>query len=216
MMSPSHRAEVPRAAEPPAPSDPDELDFLVDRLAQEQADQATAREVAEDAAVDRPRAPLVGGEIETLHGTLEELRASIRWKVEGLGDEQASRRLVGSDTTVIGMLQHLADTERYWFRAILGAYPAEEVGYRWSQDHDAEAEWSLALDASLSRACEDYEDAIAASRAQLLGRDPEEELRAGPEVRTVRWVLAHMIAETARHAGQLDILTEQIDGRTGE
>ncbi|MFC7374117.1 DinB family protein [Brachybacterium sp. GCM10030267] len=242
-MSPSHRGEpvepagtpsAPMAPEPsvpdasvgpvtddpdgsaPAPPDSDELDVLVDRLAAEQALSADEEAPAAVAEGERPEPPLIAGEVETLAGFLDFLRATIVWKVEGLSDEQASARLVGSDTTVTGMIRHLADTERSWFREVLGGVPADEAGYAWSRGHDAEQEWSLEDGASLEEALADYRAATEASRAQLAGREPDEELRGTREARTVRWVLAHMVEETARHAGQLDILTELLDGRTGE
>lgn len=184
-----------------SPADPVEgLDDLTDRLAAEQ----------------RPEPPLLGGERETLEGFLDFLRATVLWKTEGLSDEQAARRLVDSETTVTGMLRHLADTERYWFREVLGGVPLADVGYSWSDGQDTSGEWTLPLGASLAEAREDYRSATEQSRAQLGARDPGKELRGGGEVRTVRWVLAHMVEETGRHAGQLDILVELLAGRTGE
>ncbi|GAA4529973.1 DinB family protein [Brachybacterium paraconglomeratum] len=197
------------------------LDDLVDRLAAEQrdavaAEQAQAQIDADEPAEQRPEPPLLGGERETLEGFLDFLRATVLWKTDGMSDEQAGRRLVGSETTVTGMLRHLADTERYWFREVLGGVPLEDVGYRWSDGHDTRSEWALPVGATLAEAREDYRSATEQSRAQLGGRDPGEELHGGGEVRTVRWVLTHMVEETGRHAGQLDILVELLAGRTGE
>ena len=165
---------------------------------------------------DRPEPPLNAGELETLEGFLEFLRATVLWKVEGLSDEQASRRLVGSGTTVTGMLRHLADTERYWFREVLGGVPRKDVGYRWSDGLETAGERDLQVGSALAEAVEDYRAAAKQSRAQLSGRTPEEQVHRGDEVRTVRWIVTHMVEETGRHAGQLDILTELLDGRTGE
>ncbi|MDN5899249.1 MAG: DinB family protein [Brachybacterium sp.] len=205
----------------PASSDGavEDLDTLVDRLAAEQSipETLTAEPAATDAAAEgRPEPPLLAGEQATLEGFLDFLRATLLWKAAPLSDEQAARRQVGSDTTVTGMLRHLADTERYWFREVLGGVPLEDVGYRWSDGHDTDGEWVLPAGASLQEALADYRSATEQSRSQLSGRQPEEELHGGNEVRTVRWVLTHMVEETARHAGQLDILVELLDGRTGE
>src|SRR5699024_2154367 len=76
-------------------------------------------------------------------------------------------------------------------------------------------EWRLEPGAALSEALADYTAACEHSRAQIAGRSGEEEVRALREVRTVRWVVTHMIAETSRHLGHLDVLTELLDGRTG-
>lgn len=197
----------------------EDLDTLVDRLAAEQAIAEEGPRAGADeplSAEDRPEPPLLAGELETLEGFLDFLRATIRWKARSLSDAQAARRLVGSDTTVTGMLRHLADTERYWFREVLGGVPLEDVGYRWSDGEDTAGEWHVPVGASLREALADYRGAIEQSRAQLGGREPGEEIHGGNAARTVRWVLVHMIEETARHAGQLDILVELLDGRTGE
>ncbi|MGO1683819.1 MAG: DinB family protein [Brachybacterium sp.] len=194
------------------------LDALVDRLAAEQQDIIAAAEEqpAADPGAQRPAPELLAGERETLEGFLDFLRATVLWKTDGLSDEQASRRLVGSGTTVTGMLRHLADIERYWFREVLSGAPIEDVRYRWSDGHDTSAEWDLPVAAALAEARDDYRSATEQSRAQLGGREPDEEVRGGGEARTVRWILTHMIEETARHAGHLDILAELLDGRTGE
>ncbi|ASK67192.1 mini-circle protein [Brachybacterium avium] len=197
----------------------EDLDTLVDRLAAEQSEPGAPAAGPAGTAAEadgRPEPPLLAGERETLEGFLDFLRATLLWKAAPLSDEQASRRLVGSDTTVTGMLRHLADTERYWFREVLGGVPLEDVGYCWSDGQDTDREWRLPAGASLRDALDDYRGATEQSRSQLAGREPEEELHGGNEVRTVRWVLTHMVEETARHAGQLDILVELLDGRTGE
>jgi uncharacterized damage-inducible protein DinB len=224
-MSPRHRAETARDAPRPVADDaaaaggaaePDVLDLLVTRLA---AEQAVAGDAAPPASGpgERPEPPLDAGELETLSGFLDFLRATIAWKVDGLTDDVAGARRLGSATTVTGMIRHLADTERYWFRKVLGAVPTEEVGYRWSDGHDTAREWAVPGGASLAEAVDDYRAATEQSRAQLVGRSPADQVRGGGmEARSVRWVLTHMIEETARHAGQLDILTELLDGRTGE
>ncbi|GAA1490034.1 DinB family protein [Brachybacterium sacelli] len=223
-MSPNHRAE-PEGAEvtadraaAEAPGAPDQLDVLVDRLADEQAALETA---SDDDAFgtlpgDRPEPPAVAGEMETLQGFLDVQRATVVRKVTGLSDEQAARRLVGSATTVTGVVRHLATSERFWFCQIVGGVPPEEVGYTRYEQSGPHGEWAVAQGASLEAALTDYAAAIDLSRSQLHGRDPDEELHAGEHLRSLRWVLIHMVEETARHAGQLDVLAELLDGRTGE
>lgn len=219
-MSPNHRAEPPDPGglDAPAatPDAPDELDVLVDRLADEQATTATEEARGTSDGEGRPAPPPIADEMDTLQGFLDFLRATIRWKVEGLSDEHASARMLGSATTVTGLVRHLADIERFWFQEVVGAVPAEEVGYSWSEGSGPSHAWEVADGASLADALADYEAATRLSRGRLHGRAAREELRRGSEVVTVRWVLAHMVEETARHAGQLDVLAELLDGRTGE
>lgn len=208
----------PPPAGSPADAPVEGLDALVDRLAAEQAhDGAAAEQVTSgDSGEERPTPPLVAPEGDTLVGFLDFLRATVLWKTAGLGDQQAARRLVGSETTVTGIIRHLADTERYWFREVLGGVPLEDVGYRWSDGHGTDREWAVDSGAALAEAQADYRAALEQSRAQLVGRDLSEELHGGGEVRSVRWVLTHMIEETGRHVGQLDILVELLDSRRGE
>ena len=219
-MSPASTSPPPSGPPPASTVEPpvEGLDALVDRLAAEQADSGAAVEhgAAEGPGAERPVPPLVAPEGETLVAFLDFLRSTVLWKTDGLSDQQAARRLVGSETTVTGVIRHLADTERYWFREVLGGVPLEDVGYRWSDGRDTDREWAVTPGATLAEAQTDYRTALEQSRAQLVGRDLSEELHGGGEVRSVRWVLTHMIEETGRHAGQLDILVELLDGRSGE
>lgn len=221
-MSPNHRAEPGEPAAGPASADvpkvPDELDILVDRLADEQA--AVEADSGDDAFAtlpgNRPVPPAVAGETETLQGFLDLHRATVIWKATGLSDEQAATRLVGSGTTVTGLVRHLANAERYWFREFMGGVPQEQVDYTRYEQSGPHAEWAVAPDASLDAALADYAAATELSRTQLHGRDLDEEISDGEHLRSVRWVLTHMVGETARHAGHLDVLAELLDGRTGE
>jgi len=193
----------------PGPPEPEDLDVLVDRLAAEQARQSEA------APEQGPGSALLAEEMTTLLSILDGQREAVARKVDGLDDGQASGRMVASATTVTGIIRHLADTERFWFREVVGGLPGAEAGYRWFDEHDHDAEWRLEPGAALSEALADYTAACEHSRAQIAGRSGEEEVRALREVRTVRWVVTHMIAETSRHLGHLDVLTELLDGRTG-
>lgn len=215
---------------------PEAFDALMDRLSaeQEQAEQdrvereQTARQQAERGVFaeghagegeDRPEPPLLGDEAATVGGFLDFLRASVLTKTAGLTDEQGSRQVLGTLTTVTGLLRHLADVERYWFREVLGGVPEDEVGYRWTDTTvpgDPDLEFRLEDGASVEEARADYREACQASREQLRQRELDEEVRGSSEPRTVRWVVVHMIEETGRHVGHLDVITELIDGGTGE
>jgi len=219
-VTPTHRADGAAADGATSAADGAFDDFM-DRMAAEQAAAAPPEPetVEEDPRDDRPDPPLLGGEMETLGGFLDFLRATVHHKCAGLTDEQAAESPLGSLTSPIGLVRHLADVERYWFGAVIGAVPSEEVGYRWSTGPGAGedgAEFRLEGGASLAEALEDYAAACASSRAILAGREGDDEARGARERRSVRWVLIHMVEETGRHLGHLDAVTELIDGRTGE
>lgn len=197
------------------------FDELMDRLAAAQAaaPPPEPETVEEDPRDDRPDPPLLGDEMETLGGFLDFLRATVHHKCAGLSDEQAAESPLGSLTSPIGLVRHLADVERYWFAAAIAAVPHEEVGYRWSAGPGLRTdgdEFRLERGASLAEALDDYADACASSRAILAGRNAADEARGSREPRSIRWVLIHMVEETGRHLGHLDAVTELIDGRTGE
>ncbi|KQQ52004.1 DinB family protein [Plantibacter sp. Leaf314] len=162
---------------------------------------------------DRPQPPERGAERETIEGFLDLQRASIVWKALGLTDELAAKRLLPSITTVSGVIRHLADVERSWFREDMDGQSG--VPARWTDD-DPDGEWRVTAENSLAEIIADYEAACAESR-EVASRYGLDDLCRGNDQRfTLRWIELHMIEETARHLGHLDVLRELLDGRTGE
>lgn len=136
-------------------------------------------------------------------------RRSVLKKVDGLVEADLRRRLVVSDTTLLGLVRHLTDGERYWFGHVLTGDPTH-----------ADVDFSMQVPEGVRAAdvVDDYRRAIeksdrnlAAARLDDLTPEPHDNGRE----RTVRWVVAHMTSEVARHAGHADILREQIDQVTG-
>jgi hypothetical protein len=130
-------------------------------------------------------------------------------KAGGLSDEQLRRVLVGSGTCVLGLIQHLAEAERYWFGYHL-------AGTAWNAD----LECGMAVPAGRAAAdvLADYRAAIEDSDRAIRSAGDPDALFAVPvegNRHSLRWVMAHMTSETARHAGHADILREQLDGTTG-
>jgi hypothetical protein len=159
------------------------------------------------------RDELVGaaGERDVLEAFLDLYRDIVVAKVSGLADADARRRLVGSSTTLAGIVRHLTSVEREWFGSVLGQRPASEVGV-----HVADDGWRVDPSEQLDSLIVEYQRACAASRA-VAGRfalaDTVPMARLGRV--SLRWIYVHMIEETARHAGHADILREQTDGATG-
>jgi len=141
------------------------------------------------------------GELETLLALLRFQRESVVGKVTGLDDETARRRLVGSDTTLHWLIGHLAWAESLW---VEHRFAGLEVGA-------APDDETLAAAVAAYRATWARVDAVVAAAPGL-----DERCRnfGGAPV-NLRWVLAHLLEETARHAGHADILRELIDGATG-
>ncbi len=151
-----------------------------------------------------------GGEREIALAFLDFARRSVLKKLDGLDEEQVRRRLVVSGTTLLGLVRHLTDGERYWFGHVLTGDPTyAEVDFTMDVPEATPAEQVVA----------DYRAAIAESDRNLAAvgfDDPtpvEHPYEDSPW--TVRWVVAHMTSEVARHAGHADILREQVDEVTG-
>lgn len=163
----------------------------------------------------RPEPPRVGDERDQLNGFLDFLRGTVVLKATGLTDEQARRSLVPSElTTVAGLVSHLTLVEQYWFGQVLDGQPD-----LWKEqlEADPDAEFRVALEIPLDRLIADYEAECQRSRdvaAKLALTDTGKTAKGEPV--NLRWVIVHMIEETGRHAGHLDLLRELLDGTTGE
>ncbi|KPN19364.1 MULTISPECIES: DinB family protein [Arthrobacter] len=163
-----------------------------------------------DNRIDPPDA---AGERETLNGFLDYLRASAVYKAQGLSDADAARRVLPSLTTVSGLLRHLADVERSWFRERMDGQ--DGVPSRWS-DEDPDGEFRVSESDSLAGIIADYEAACAESREVAARYALDDVARAETCPHNLRWILVHMVEETGRHCGHLDVVRELLDGVTGE
>jgi uncharacterized damage-inducible protein DinB len=158
------------------------------------------------------RVPLTGGEKESLQVSLDRHRDVVLWKLDGLTDEQLRRPMVPSGTTMLGLVKHLAAVDYGWFCETFGR-PTEPLPF---DDDDSEADLRIEPGESTADILAFYARARAASDKAVEEMQLEElgTSWSGESV-SVRWVLIHMIEETARHAGHMDILRELIDGSTG-
>lgn len=157
--------------------------------------------------------PMTGDERAQIMGFLHFFRETIRWKATGLSEQDAHRPVLPSPLmTAAGLVSHLRWVEAYWFRVVLDGRP-DEAPYT---DEDPDAEFKVD-DRPLAELLDEYDaecsrsDAIAAAR-QL---DDDVPFRKTRRV-NLRWVLLHMVEETGRHAGHLDVIRELLDGLTGE
>ena len=159
-------------------------------------------------------------ERDALGQYLDYQRETVLLKTEGLTKEQLGRKIPTSDLTLAGILYHLALVEEAWFEVdFLGHRPREDFdGIDW--DADPNYEFRTALEKEPDWLRRRYRDACNRARQVVASANSLDDLSAVPRVGgkpfTLRWVMLHLIEETARHAGHADLLREAIDGTVGE
>ncbi|MBK3633430.1 MULTISPECIES: DinB family protein [Streptomyces] len=147
---------------------------------------------------------------------LDYARDTARAKCEDLSDEDARKAPLPASPlmTMSGLVNHLRWVEYYWFRVV---FLGEEDEGPWT-DEDPDREMRIAVDLPLAQVLDEYAAEAVRHRELVAGHDlGARAQRAAGDGRHVdlRWILLHLIEETARHNGHLDILRELIDGRTG-
>ncbi|WP_153392962.1 mycothiol transferase [Ornithinicoccus halotolerans] len=166
--------------------------------------------------------PLAGTEAEHVTGSLERLRATFRWKADGLNvDRLRARPVPSTDLSVGGLLKHLAVCEDDIFAWKLAGQAPETRMAGPQQDFDR---WQFAVgrDETAQDLYAMWEAAVARSRARLRaalaagGLDQPGHLEWDGERPSLRRLVFDLIEEYARHTGHLDLLREAIDGRVGE
>lgn len=154
-----------------------------------------------------------GSELLMLHNMMKGNRDAVLWKLEGISDEQARRRIVSSETTLLGLVRHLQYVDRWWVRIVIAG---EDIPVPWSKE-DPDADWHVSEDDTIDAVVADYRQELALVEAIV---DAQDDLSRTIELRSntysVRWILMHLIEEIARHAGHADIIRETIDGETGD
>jgi uncharacterized damage-inducible protein DinB len=158
-------------------------------------------------------------ELAMLTQFLDFHRATLVWKVSGLDKAQLATRVGSSSLTLPGLVKHMAHNEDSWFQDVL---MGRELPEPWaSAPFDDDPDWDLntGLDDDLDDLLALYAQACDRSRAAVAEVGDLDTVGAhvkrGDRV-TMRWILLHMIEETARHNGHADLLREHIDGETGE
>lgn len=143
---------------------------------------------------------------------LNRQRSAMLFRLEGLDLEDVAKPLVPSGTSLLGLVKHLAWVEDWWFSDFIGG---ERPEYPWS-DTDPDADFRIEADDSIESVTQLYAEAVARSNAVIDAAESLDVLGAREnQQKSLRWVLMHMIEETARHAGHADIVRELIDGATG-
>jgi uncharacterized damage-inducible protein DinB len=164
----------------------------------------------------RSRPPLVADERTQLVGWLNLQRALVRFKCEGLSEQDAHRAVVPTSPlmTMAGLVSHLRWVEHCWFEVLfLNRSSAANP-----QFSDLEAADFRVGDTPLEQLLQDHErqcavsnEIVAAASLDSVGQNRD----FGAETATLRWMLLHVLEEVGRHVGHMDIIREQLDGRKG-
>ena len=156
-----------------------------------------------------------GDERATLTGFLDYHRGTLEWKCAGLTPEQLARRAIPPSTlSLLGLVRHLADVERSWFRE---RFAGEDVPDLFGLRDNPGADFLGTADADPAADIALLRGEIEAVKETVRDRGLDETLTSpSGEVYTLRWVYLHMIEEYARHNGHADLIRERIDGATGE
>ncbi len=191
--------------------DPEGNEFCVERSAAERG--APAVDTGE-----RVMPPIHAADERTmLTGMLDWYREGVLLKVAGLAQERAGSSPVRSGTTVAGLVKHLALVEDHWFTHGIGGEPLPEPWASAPFDDDADWEFHSAADEPLADTVALYAAACERSRATTARLDLDHEAtNKNGRVFTLRFTVLHLLEETARHLGHLDVLRELADGTTGE
>jgi uncharacterized damage-inducible protein DinB len=158
--------------------------------------------------------PHSAAEFEMLTAFLDWYRIVMVRKIEGLDPEGLRRSPVGSGTTLGGLVKHLAYVERHWFGS---SYGGLTLDYPYT-DEDPDADFRLNDDDTVASLTTFYQTECQRSREMVAANPNLDHVVPATRGRMVslRWILVHMIEETARHAGHADIIREMIDGTVGD
>jgi Protein of unknown function (DUF664) len=155
----------------------------------------------------------------TITEFLDYQRATLLMKVDGLGTAELAHRLPTSALTLVGLIKHLALVEDDWIQVKFLGLPELEPWASAPWDDDRDWEFNTAgnddpgeLRALYRAACERSRLGVADVAMDALSAATDRDGKRW----TLRWVLTHLIEETARHNGHADLLREAVDGTTGE
>ncbi|MEO8264496.1 MAG: DinB family protein [Ilumatobacteraceae bacterium] len=154
----------------------------------------------------------VAAEKQTLRNSLQQHRELMLWKLDGLDDDALRRSPVPSGTTLLGLVKHLGAVEFGWFCLTFGR-ETEPLPF---DDNDENADLRVEPGETTAGIVAFYRRAWVAADQVIteLDLDDAGTSWAGDAV-SLRWVMVHMIEETARHTGHADVVRELLDGTTG-
>jgi Protein of unknown function (DUF664) len=165
--------------------------------------------------VKRTKIPLTSDERTMLEAWLQFHRDTLLTKCAGLTEQQLKQRSCPpSSLSLLGLVRHMTDKERGWFRHGFGG---ENVGPVYYNDLRQDADFDDVDSADPARDFDTYLAEVAACRAAVASASLDDVFvrRRDGRDSSLRWVYLHMIEQYARHNGHADLLRERIDGVTG-
>jgi uncharacterized damage-inducible protein DinB len=168
--------------------------------------------------VERIEPPLVADERTMLDTWLDYHRATLLMKCAGLTDAQLKRRSADPSTlSLLGLVRHMTEVERAWFRRRIGGEDAPPLYYTQERRDD---DFDAVDDADPAAMFAAFNAEVDRCRAAVAGVPLDTVVpnttRDGRNDFSVRWIYVHMIEEYARHNGHADLLRERIDGAKGD
>lgn len=167
-------------------------------------------------APERPMPPLDADERTALESWLDFYRATLARKCDGLDEEQLRRAAVEpSPLTLLGLVRHMAEVERNWFRRVLAQEDVPPIFGPATGPGSADEGFDLAEGDTCAEALPIWQAEIERARENCAGHSLDDTSPFAHGQVTLRWIHNHMIAEYARHCGHADLIRERIDGSTG-
>jgi hypothetical protein len=168
--------------------------------------------------VGRVEAPLIADERTMLETWLDYHRATALWKCAGLSDAQLKLRSAHPSTlSLLGLVRHMTEVERGWFRRTIGGENAPPLYY---SKERPDGDFDDVDEADPAAMFDSFTAEVEVCRAVAAGVGLETVVanrsNDGRGDFSVRWIYVHMIEEYARHNGHADLLRERIDGAKGD
>ncbi len=164
---------------------------------------------------DRNEQFALASERAALDNFLDAQREGLIRKIEGLDDASARQAPTASSLSLLGLVKHAATWEGRWFQVIMGGRELPD-GWPATRTEPRDADLMVDEDDTVDYWLANYRDQIAQSRSVAASMDLDSPCARSDIIEcNVRYVLFHMIEETARHAGHADIIRETLDGSRG-
>ena len=167
-------------------------------------------------AADRVSEPLTGDERPMLEGWLDWHRQTLLMKAAGLtADQLKTASVEPSNLTLLGLIRHMTEVERSWFRR--RAAGDTNARYIYCSDANEDGDFDDVADADAEANYAAYVAELDLARKAVAGLPLEHEFRSrNDKPISLRWAYLHMIEEYARHNGHADLIRERIDGAVGD